>query len=387
MPAGEKPYRLYRGGRVKGKVPSSPKPGRSGDGGQPYRGPGPATKRKRRWLRWIPAGIAVFLAFVIAWGVAGYFQFRDGVSAANKRLDRKAGQALDDQGGLLNGKASDILLLGTDHAPVAGRETANRTDSITLVRTDPSRHRIVYLSIPRDLRVEIPGYGTAKINTAMQVGGPALAIRTVRTLTGLPVNHVVVVDFVRFKDLIDKIGGIDIDVKERIVSKFDCPYGTEARCARWPGWRFGKGRQHMDGRRALIYARVRKNALNPADTDFSRAERNQQVINATISKLASVWTFIELPFIGSDLLTPLATDLSAGQLLSLGWVKWRADGGRTLHCRLGGEPSGGGEIVPVEENRNVIAMVTGDSAPQPPIPGSGPFGPGCVEGSRTLGVR
>ena len=147
------------------------------------------------------------------WGLASYFQFRDGVSAANKRLPRAASQVLDDQ----HGKATDILLLGTDHAELKGRETANRTDSITLLRVDSSKHRLAYLSIPRDLRVEIPGHGTSKINSAMQLGGPALAVKTVRVLTGLPINHVVIVDFSQFEDLIDKLGGITIDVPERIV--------------------------------------------------------------------------------------------------------------------------------------------------------------------------
>jgi LCP family protein required for cell wall assembly len=333
-------------------------------------------------LRWIPVGIGLILVLVLVWALASYFQFRDGVSAANKRLDRKVSQVLDPQ----QGGASNILLLGTDHAQLAGRESANRTDSITLVRSDPGHHRIVYLSIPRDLRVEIPGYGTSKINAAMQVGGAALAVRTVRDLTGLPVNHVILVDFSQFESLIDKLGGVDIDVPGPIVSKFDCPYPTAERCARWDGWRFAKGKQHMDGRRALIYSRVRKNKLNPADTDFSRAERNQQVLQAVAGKLTSFGTLVKLPFIGDDLLAPIATDLSSHAFISLGWTKFRSNSGRTLHCRLGGEPSGG-EIIPQEENRNVIAMVTGDSAPQPPTPGSGAYGPGCVEGNRMLGVR
>ena len=376
MPSGEKPYRVYRGGRARGKVPSLPPPG-----GKTPRSSAFSLRPNRRWLRWIPVAIGVFLVFVLVWALASYFQFRDGVSAANKRLDRKTAQALDDQHG-----ASNILLLGTDHARLAGRESANRTDSITLVRVDSGSHRIAYLSIPRDLRAEIPGYGTSKINAAMQVGGAALAVRTVRELTGLPINHVLIVDFSQFEDLINKLGGIDIDVPERIISKFDCPYPTEERCARWDGWRFAKGKQHMDGHRALIYSRVRKNKLNPADTDFSRAEHNQQVLQAVAGKLTSFGTLIKLPFIGDDLLAPVATDISTHGFLSLGWTKFRSSSGRTLHCRLGGESSGG-EIVPTEENRSVIAMVTGDSAPQPPTPGSGSFGPGCVEGNRTLGVR
>jgi LCP family protein required for cell wall assembly len=377
MPSGEKPYRVYRGGRVKGKVPSLPRPERSERPERRFH-----LRPSRRWLRWIPAGLAVLLVFVLAWALASYFQFRDGVSAANKRLDPKTRTALDDQ----HGNATDILLLGTDHARLPGRESANRTDSITLLRVDSGSHRIAYLSIPRDLRVDIPGHGSAKVNAAMQLGGPVLAIRAVRELTGLPVNHLAVVDFSQFQDLIDKLGGIDVNVPERIVSKFDCPYPTNERCARWDGWRFAKGKQHMDGHRALIYSRVRKNELNPADTDFSRTEHQQQVLQAVAGKLTGFWTLVKLPFIGDDLLAPVATDLSTHSFISLGWTKFRSSSGRTLHCRLGGELSGG-DVVPVEENRNVIAMVTGDSAPQPPIPGSGVSGPGCVTGNRTLGVR
>jgi len=379
MPSGDKPYRLYRGGRVRGKVPKLPKPAPEHEPGRRRR---PTLRPSRRWLRWIPVVIGLFLVLVLVWAVASYFQFRDGVTAANKRLPQTARQVLDDQ----NGGATDILLLGTDHARLKGRETANRTDSITLVRVDSDKHRIAYLSIPRDLRVEIPGHGTSKINAATQIGGTALAVKTVRVLTGLPINHVVVVDFSQFESLIDKLGGITIDVPEKIVSKFDCPYPTEERCSRWDGWRFPKGKQHMDGRRALIYARVRKNALNPADTDFSRAEHNQQVLNAVASKLTGFGTLIELPFIGDDLLAPVSTDISTHGFIGLGWTKFRSSSGQTLHCRLGGEPSGG-DIVPTEENRAVVAMVTGDSAPQPPPPGSGAFGPGCVVGNATLGVR
>jgi LCP family protein required for cell wall assembly len=376
VPSGDKPYRVYRGGRAKGKVPKPSQPGHTTRGGSFNLRP------NRGWLRWIPVVIGLFLVLLVVWGLASYFQFRDGVSAANERLPRSAGQALDDQ----HGKATDILLLGTDHAELKGRETANRTDSITLLRVDSSKHRLAYLSIPRDLRVEIPGHGTSKINAAMQLGGPALAVKTVRVLTGLPINHVVVVDFSRFEDLIDKLGGITIDVPEPIVSKFDCPYPTEERCARWDGWRFAKGTQHMDGRRALIYSRVRKNKLNPADTDFSRAEHNQDVLNAVAGKLTGFGTLVKLPFIGDDLVAPLATDISTQGFIGLGWTKFRSSSANTLHCRLGGESSGG-DIVPTEENRSVIAMVTGDSAPQPPPPGSGAFGPGCVTGNHKLGVR
>jgi LCP family protein required for cell wall assembly len=252
-----------------------------------------------------------------------------------------------------------------------------------VLRTDPSRHRLAYLSIPRDLRVGIPGYGEQKINAAMQIGGPKLVVRTIQGLTGnaLRINHVMIVDFANFKNLIDNIGGIDITVPAPILSnKFDCPYDA-AGCARWKGWRFAKGRQHMDGKRALIYSRIRENQLDPRDTDITRGGRQQAVLRAALHKLLGVGTFLKLPFNGKSLLEPLTTDLSAWQFLQLGWVLKRADDGKALHCRLGGTAAGG-DIVGSEDNIAVVAEVTGRAQPQPPRPGGGLFSPGCVVGNQ-----
>jgi LCP family protein required for cell wall assembly len=207
-----------------------------------------------------------------------------------------------------------------------------------LVRTDPGRGRTTFLSIPRDLRVDVPGRGFNKINAAYQFGGPDLAIRTIREFTGLKINHVVVVDFRNFERLIDALGGVKIDVKEPIVSnRFDCPYSTRERCARWRGWRFAKGEQVMGGRRALTYSRIRENQLNPAENDLTRGERQQQVVRAIADKVTSPTTLVKMPWLADDLTAPLATDLTGGQFAQLGWVKFRS--GSTLRCRLGGSPS------------------------------------------------
>jgi polyisoprenyl-teichoic acid--peptidoglycan teichoic acid transferase len=387
-PGGEKPYRLYRGGRTKGRVPTvgrpekaepRTRPGR--DGRSRYRGPGPKPSARRprqiRWGREIAIAVGLIVLFFVVWGTVGYLVFRGGVAEANKRLPKTARSALTADKGSLFSTASAILLLGTDHSLAASRAGDRHSDSITLLRTDPDHGRLYYLSIPRDLRVEIPGYGAAKINTAFQVGGPRLAARTVAAYTDIPVNHLVVVNFAEFKDLIDAVGGLDIVVPGRILSKFDCPYATEARCARWPGWRFSPGKQHMNGQRALIYSRVRKNLLDPGESDITRGERNQQVLQALLSKLASFNTFMRLPLIGGDLMKPLATDLSANDFAAIGWAKFRA--GKTVHCRLGGT-STGGDITPSEDNAKVILMVLGKSAVQPPAPSGDTYPPGCLLG-------
>ena len=307
MAEGQKPYRLYRGGRKKGKVPlgQAKRPTT-----QSTNAPG-APKRRRRWGRWIALTVVGLLLLAILWGLLGFRAFSGGVEEANERLPQRAKAQLAKRDRSILSEPTTLLVIGTDGGRAPGRGDANRSDSLMLVHLDPETHRISYLSIPRDLRVEIPGYGTSKINAANQIGGPALTIATVKGLTGLPIDHVIVVDFDGFKELIDAIGGIDVNVPKPILSnRFDCPY-KPARCDEWEGWRFEKGPQHMDGRRALIYSRVRKNQLDPSDSDITRGTRQQIVADAVGDEIASFGTFVRLPFMGEELAAPLATDLSA----------------------------------------------------------------------------
>jgi LCP family protein required for cell wall assembly len=395
---GEKPYRVYRGGRIKGKVPTLTREqrtrtlerdsrvkrrakGRIEDGRPKRLKTGRPWFRRWSWKRWLVIGIASLFTLVLIWGIASYFSFRSGVSAANHRLPKSVAKALTHQSGMLLSHSTNILLLGTDHSKNKSRAGDRHSDSIMIVHTDPDHHRIVYLSILRDLRVEVPGHGTQKINAAFQFGGARLAIKTIKSVTGIAINHIVMVDFSQFKNLIDELGGVTIDVPEKIRSnKFDCPFKTQAQCNRWQGWRFAKGSQKMNGMRALVYSRIRENLLNPSESDATRAIRQQQVIQAISAKLTSFWTLVKMPFIGGDLVRPVATDLSAGQFIQLGWNKFR---GHSLRCRLGGTADGTGYIIADEESHAVIQMVLGKSAAQPPIPGS-LYGSGCVSGKAKL---
>ena len=384
MPEQEKPYRVYKGGRAKGKVPLQ----RSSTAGRADSGADTTPKKpgQRRLGRRLTLGLVVVLVLALVWLVASYLSFSRGISVANDRVPVPVLAELAKQDGLLLSTPTTILVLGTDGGTQPGRGDANRSDSIMLIRTDPSKHRIAFLSIPRDLRVDIPGNGTSKINAAFQIGGPTLALRTVKSLTGLDVNHVAFVNFDRFRELIDSVGGIDIDVPAPILAnRFDCPYSPE-RCRTWDGWRFEKGRQHMNGQRALVYSRIRENRLDPSETDLDRARRQQQVIQATADRVTSVGTALKLPFRGGSIVKPLATDLSAGQVLQLGWAYFRANATSTLHCRLGGEPGsadGQSVIFGSEDNVATVAMFTGRSAPLPPPKGL-LYAPGCVIGDRKL---
>jgi LCP family protein required for cell wall assembly len=327
----------------------------------------PRDPRRRPWYRrkLVLLGVpALLLLLLVAWVGYGYWELRSSMQRANDRLTTRTRAALT-PGGSIWGSASTILVLGSDARP---GDSSSRSDSILLIRTDPGRQQIAELSIPRDLRAEIPGYQPTNINAAYSYGGAPLAIQTVEQLTGVKVNHIVLVDFGGFEQLIDALGGVTIVNPEKIVSNEFDGYV----------WHFGKGALHLDGRHALAYSRVRENTLNPADNDVTRGQRQQRVLSALTTRLGSPDTLLHLPTVGDALGEPLTTDLSASDLAGLGWVKFRS--GRTLHCRLGGEPTtddGHFELIGSEENRQTIEEFLGQSAPQAPDPASD-TSPGCT---------
>jgi polyisoprenyl-teichoic acid--peptidoglycan teichoic acid transferase len=377
----DKPYRVYRGGRARGGVPTLPrlpkperrqKPTRRAPKPQRYAGPGPA-KRPRRFGpgRIIFLVVLGLILLLIGWTVAGYLSVRSGMEKANDRLGDPAKAQLAPQDGLMLSKPSTTLIIGIDRSRHPTRRGNQLADSIMLLRTDPERHRISYLSIPRDLELEVPGFGHEKINSTVPNGGAQLAIRTIRESIGVEVNHVILLDFPSFRGVIDALGGIDVDVKKPAVTKVECPYPSAERCARWGGWRFGRGRQHMDGRRALMYSRIRTNELDPGESDLNRVGRQQQVLQATLDKMVSFGTYLRLPFIGEDLVSPLSTDLSTNELFQLAWIRYRSSDERTIYCRLGLTGDG-------DDNAAVLLMFGGRSAIQPPSPISGA---GCLRGT------
>jgi LCP family protein required for cell wall assembly len=376
----DKPYRVYKGGRATGGVPTltrrprpTPKPP-AGDGRPPeqYRGPGPV-KRERRF----GPGRIVFLTIIltvlllIGWTVAGYLAVRSGVQKANDRLSPAAKGQLAPQDGLMLSTPGMILVIGSDHSTHPTRRGNRLADTLMLIRTDPEHQRMFYLSIPRDLEVDVPGFGHEKINSSLPLGGPSLTIRTVREAFGFEINHVILLDMTAFKDVIDALGGVEVDVRSPAVTKHECPYRSAEKCQRWGGWRFGRGRQHMDGKRAKIYMRIRNNLVAPGEGDLNRVGRQQQVLQATLGKMVSAGTFLRLPFSGDKLVSPLTTDLSTPQVFQLGWLRFRASKDRTIYCRLG--VSGDGD-----DNAAVLLMFTGRSAIQPPSPLSGA---GCLRGT------
>jgi len=211
-----------------------------------------------------------------------------------------------------------ILLMGLDYRDWASGRGFPRTDSMMLLSIDPITRQAAMLSIPRDLWVEIPGFGHERINTAypsgennrLPGGGPELAMRTVESVVGVPVQYYAVIEFSAFEDMIDEIGGIDVTVAERMKIS---PIGRPSI------WLEAKP-THLDGAQTLAYARIRK----VAGDDFGRAERQQQVAFAVLDRVVGfdmVPTLItRAPALWAELRSGIRTNMTLEQMISLGWM-------------------------------------------------------------------
>jgi LCP family protein required for cell wall assembly len=180
---------------------------------------------------------------------------------------------------------------------------------------DPNSETAGMLSIPRDLWVSIPGFEENRVNMANFLGesrqypggGPALAKKTVEYNLGVPVNYYVRVDFGGFEKLVDTIGGLDIDVEKDII---DDAYPDEA--YGYDPLYIPAGRQHMDGKLALKFARTRHGA-----SDFERAKRQQQVLLAIRDKALQLNLLPKLPELMVILADTIETDLQPSDILTL----------------------------------------------------------------------
>ena len=255
----------------------------------------------------VVAGVVVT---VLAW--PGYQKFDRAVDKANTRIDKKTRAQLSPDAGWIWRKGTTVLLFGVDSK--AGEPA--RSDTIMLMRFDPGTKTINQLSIPRDTRVQLPNGSVDKINTAMFWGGPAMAVQTVEEFTGVPVNHVMIVDFKGFPRLVNAVGGVDMNVPKTISTVA----GSSGRTVT-----FRQGMHHFDGKYAMLYVRVRY-----ADDDFHRAARQQAFVQALVKKIARPGNVTKLPEIGKKFMSGVATDLTTNQILQLAYLKWRSKGGKKL---------------------------------------------------------
>ena len=212
----------------------------------------------------------------------------------------------------------NIILLGVDHRKDEAASAGDaRADSVIVVTIDPQTKTAGVLSIPRDMWVNIPGFGYGRINSAYALGegsslpggGPGMTSRTVEQFLGVPIHYYAEVDFMTFVHLINNLGGIDVDVHQKV--KVD-PLGPGADDRVIP-----KGIHHMDGMIALAYARARYTG----DGDVDRAKRQQSVMLAIRNKALDPATFPSLlaraPQIYQDLQSGISTNMSFDDAIEL----------------------------------------------------------------------
>lgn len=206
-----------------------------------------------------------------------------------------------------------VLVLGIDER--AGEHGPFRSDTMILTHFDPRTHRVISLSIPRDLWVSVPNYGENRINTANFFGGPALAKQAVSSAFGLPVHYYVRINFEGFVNIIDAMGGVTVEVPETLHDERypTSDYGVQT-------VHIDAGTQHMDGETALIYARSRAST-----SDFDRGRRQQQLLVAVKRKLQRPTTWLRLPLIVSAVITSVETDMPLNEWPALGLITIRAD--------------------------------------------------------------
>jgi polyisoprenyl-teichoic acid--peptidoglycan teichoic acid transferase len=234
-----------------------------------------APKPKRYWLRFTLASVLI-VAVAAAATATSVLLYLDSIAHAlshNNVYSNKLRRYLSTVDG---GEAQNILILGSDKR-ANEEEDPGRSDTTMLIRLDPDRNAIAVISIPRDLKVEIPGYGTGKFNEAYAYGGPKLTLQTVKQLTGLPINHVVNVDFLGFVRAVYAIGCVYTDVDRRYFhSNAGLPASEQyAEINVQPGY------QLLCGKKALQYVRYRH-----TDTDLVRSARQQDFISAARQRIS-----------------------------------------------------------------------------------------------------
>lgn len=197
----------------------------------------------------------------------------------------------------------NVLVMGMDTRK--GEEIA-RADTIMLCSLDTEKNIMSILSIPRDTRVRIPGHGWEKINSATVFGGPSLAMKLVSDLLGIRVNNYVMTDYDGFTKIVDALGGVTIDVKERMYHydpDYDGIYTIDIK----------PGLQRLNGDKALQYVRYREYALG----DIGRAEQQQKFLSALIREVLQPSTVVRLPSLLMSTYKAVDTNLSLLEMKKL----------------------------------------------------------------------
>jgi polyisoprenyl-teichoic acid--peptidoglycan teichoic acid transferase len=231
----------------------------------------------------------------------------------------------------------NVLVLGVDERPDSDVE-GSRTDTIMLVQVVPKTGEVKLLSVPRDLLVEIEPGEEDRINAAYSYGGIEETMGALQGYAQVPIEHYAVVDFEGFRDVINAMGGVEIDVEDEIPPK----YGIK------------DGLQTLNGAQALFYARYR----GTAGGDMDRIEHQQRLIAALRSKAFGWDTVTKLPHIARVMNRNVETNLAFDEALSLGRLLISREHAQMTASQLKGTPktlpNGEEVLVPDQEANEAI---------------------------------
>jgi LCP family protein required for cell wall assembly len=321
--------------RERAKLPGRKRERRpdEGDEGPDRRRPRPPRTWLKKTLKWV--GIAA-----LGWILLSFLAFAVSAQLQSFKLSGEAKEALHGNPFLLP-SAQTILVLGTDARPPGtddGTSTSEecfeqqskgekphdpcfegefRADTLMLIRAGGGAFR--KLSIPRDTYAEIPGQAPTKINAAFAFGGATLQIKTIEQFLGIEIDHVAIVDFTGFEDLIDAVGGVTVDVPQKLCADIS---GGAGGGQGGVSLRLGKGEHTLNGEKALAYSRIRKpsecpgpgaSAFSLGYDDLDREKAQQAVINGIKDRLTDPlrlpYNFIHGPIIGWDAPKAFVSDM------------------------------------------------------------------------------
>jgi LCP family protein required for cell wall assembly len=264
----------------------------------------PRIRRMRRRRRLVMS-VIVLVTVLVAGAVSAYAYVRGLEKKINRvTLEDPELTSMLQENTTPPGEPFYMLLLGSDRRP--GEKWA-RSDTLIVARIDPKARKIQMISIPRDTRVMIPGRHMDKINAAPSWGGPKLAIQTVKDFTGLPISHYLALDFNGFKQVVNAVGGVWFDVKERIEPDGGSSWTRKNAVIE-------KGYQKLDGYHALVLARARHQY---ADGDFSRMRNQQALLKALAKQALAFKNVFSAPAIIQAVSDNLDTDMTTSELVTL----------------------------------------------------------------------
>lgn len=249
--------------------------------------PKPEKKKKKRGCGCGSAICALILAAVIAFtGCFGYV-----FSLMGKTQKGDAQSSVSSSSLKSDSRVKNILLIGLDDDKGSG---VSRSDTMMLLSIDTVNKKLKLTSFLRDLWVEIPSYKSAKLNASFSHGGAPLTVSTIESNFKIDIDNYVLVNFDMFRQIIDSLGGITVDITEKEASFINRTTSSTV----------NSGLCELNGKKALIYARIRK-----LDSDFYRTQRQRKVITAIIDKAKHTNPVTLLQMV-SDIMPLITSDFS-----------------------------------------------------------------------------